>query len=105
MSTEKQVEPLADYWSKHIQNWQRTEQSQSAYCKAHDLNYHRFTYWRRKLASKDQSSALRSGFVPVKPCPSITPSGLTATLPNGVLLEGITDSNLSVVKQLLGLQP
>ena len=105
MSTEKQVETLPDYWGKHIQNWQQTDQSQNAYCKEHDLNYHRFTYWRRKLASKDQPSALRSGFVPVKPCPSITPSGLTATLPNGVLLQGITDSNLSVVKQLLGLHP
>jgi len=108
MSTTKQTESLSTLWANHIQSWQKTQQSQSAYCRDHDLNYHRFTYWRRKLvnqASLARHPAQRSGFIPVEPCSSVAAQNLTATLPNGVLLQGITASNLTVVKQLLGLLP
>jgi len=108
MSTTKQTESLSTLWASHIQSWQKTQQSQSAYCRDHDLNYHRFTYWRRKLvnqASLARHPAQRSGFIPVEPCSSVAAQNLTATLPNGVLLQGITASNLTVVKQLLGLLP
>jgi hypothetical protein len=33
-------ESLSTAWKVHIQDWQTTEQSQSVYCKSHDLNYH-----------------------------------------------------------------
>ena len=108
MSTTKQTESLSTLWASHIQSWQKTQQSQSAYCRDHDLNYHRFTYWHRKLvnqASLARHPAQRSGFIPVEPCSSVAAQNLTATLPNGVLLQGITASNLTVVKQLLGLLP
>ena len=73
MSTTKQTESLSTLWASHIQSWQKTQQSQSqsAYCRDHDLNYHRFTYWRRKLvnrASLARHPAQRSGFIPVEPC-------------------------------------
>ena len=108
MSATKQTESLSTHWASLIQGWQKTQQSQSAYCRDHDLNYHRFTYWRRKLvkqASPARHRIQRSGFIPVEPCPSVPAQSLTATLPNGVLLQGITASNLTVVKQLLGLLP
>ncbi len=106
MKTIKQSESLSDYWHHHIQSWQQTDTNQSSYCRAHDLNYHRFTYWRRKLnapRSDIRQAVLRSGFVPVKAVSQVS-STLTATLPNGVILQGIAADNLSVVKQLLGLQ-
>ncbi len=107
MKTIKPAVTLSDYWSQHIQSWQQTDKSQSSYCRAHDLNYHRFTYWRRKLLAPD--TAVRqvvpsSSFVPVKAISPGVDSSLTATLPNGVILQGIAADNLSVVKQLLGLQ-
>ena len=107
MKNIKPSESLSDYWRHHIQAWQQTDKTQSSYCRAHDLNYHRFTYWRRKLLAPDTSSRQvvpRSSFVPVK---SVSPgvcSHLTATLPNGVILQGIATENLFLVKQLLGLQ-
>jgi len=104
MST-KQSTSLSTLWAGHIKSWQKTDQSQMAYCRTHDLNYHRFTYWRRKFASTEQARpSVRSGFVPVKAC-STMPQALTATLPNGVILRGIAGDNLSIVKQLLGLHP
>ena len=107
MKTIKTADSLSDYWLHHIQRWQQTDTNQSSYCRAHDLNYHRFTYWRRKLIASESDTrqdVLRSGFVPVKAVPPVAPSNLTATLPNGVVLQGIAEDNLSVVKQLLGLQ-
>ncbi len=108
MNTDKQAESLATYWSQQVQSWKKTNQSQSDYCRTHDLNYHRFTYWRRKLsgqAHRSQAAVQRSAFVPVKPYSSVSPEGLTAILPNGVVLQGITERHLSVAKQLLGLLP
>ncbi len=107
MKTIKPAESLSDYWRHHIQAWQQTDKTQSSYCRAHDLNYHRFTYWRRKLIaprSSTRQAIQRSGFVPVKAASELVSSNLTATLPNGVVLQGIATENLSVVKQLLGLQ-
>jgi hypothetical protein len=99
-------ESLSTAWKVHIQDWQTTEQSQSAYCKSHDLNYHCFVYWRRKLAGPTQSktkSVQPSAFVSVQSSPAIVAEGLSLTLPNGITLQGIISSNLAVVQQLLGL--
>ncbi|MCK4709603.1 MAG: hypothetical protein KAU21_13370 [Gammaproteobacteria bacterium] len=106
MKTIKPAESLSDYWHHHIQSWQQADTNQSSYCRTHDLNYHRFTYWCRKLtapSSDPRQAVLRSGFVPVKTVSQVS-TGLTATLPNGVVLQGIETENLSVVKELLGLQ-
>jgi hypothetical protein len=108
MNTDQQAESLTTYWSQQIQSWQKTNQSQSDYCRNHDLNYHRFTYWRRKLSGQarpPQTAVQRSAFVPVKPSPSVDTEGLTAILPNGVVLQGITERHLAVARQLLGLLP
>lgn len=107
MKTIKPAESLSDYWSHHIQSWQKTDVNQSSYCRTHDLNYHRFTYWRRKLivpGSGARKAVQNSGFVPVKTVAPVVSSNLTATLPSGVILQGITIDNLYVVKKLLGLQ-
>ncbi|MFT6101470.1 MAG: hypothetical protein ACJAYF_004033 [Arenicella sp.] len=57
MHKENQSEPLSTTWRRHVRDWQTTEQSQSAYCKAHNENYHCFLYWRRKLVgtTKDKT--------------------------------------------------
>ncbi len=99
-------ESLSTTWKVHIQDWQTTEQSQRAYCKAHDLNYHCFIYWRRKLAGPTKAktkSVLPSAFVPVQSRPMIVVDDLSLTLPNGITLQGITSRNLPVAQQLLSL--
>ena len=40
------------YWNTHITDWQASRLSQTEYCRRHELKFHRFVYWRRKLASK-----------------------------------------------------
>ena len=104
MHKENHSELLSTTWRRHVRDWQRTEQSQSAYCKAHDLNYHCFIYWRRKLLGTTKTKPARSsGFVPVQPRPMMAVEDLSLTLANGMTLQGITLSNLPVVRQLLSL--
>jgi hypothetical protein len=38
MHRENQSESLSTTRGRHVQDWQTTEQSESAYCKAHDLS-------------------------------------------------------------------
>lgn len=104
MATAKQSPSLTTHWTGHIQRWQRTEQTQSAYCRDQNLSYHRFNYWRRKLTTPsklDQNPARFSAFVPVKTCLPVVVRELSLTLPGGMVLQGITSGNLPLVKQLL----
>jgi hypothetical protein len=108
MHKSNQSKTRSTVWGTHIQDWQTTEQSQSAYCKAHDLNYHCFIYWRRKLVGptkRKTKPAGSSAFVPVQSSPMIVVEELSLTLSNGMTLRGITSSNLPVVRQLLSLLP
>ncbi|MGB5300889.1 MAG: hypothetical protein WBN48_19385, partial [Thiogranum sp.] len=52
---------------QQIEAWQSSGQTQQAYCKANELSYHRFGYWRRKFRqqSPEAQSQKGSGFVPV----------------------------------------
>ena len=81
----------------------QTEQSQKEFCQAHDLPYHRFVYWRKKfegVARRPGRVQLRAGFTAVvREAPFDT--GLTLSLPNGVVVRGICGANVVVVRQLL----
>jgi len=49
---QQELEEKRRFWSSHIACWQAGELSQSEYCRRHELKFHRFVYWRRKLAPK-----------------------------------------------------
>ena len=93
----------AAYWRERIEAWRLSGQSQQAYCRANDLSYPRFIYWRRRLTEADGSSQRRrlSAFVPVAGPLQATSGGLSLVLSNGMELRGITCENLGVVHQLL----
>ena len=106
MTKEIQPEAPSTIWRERIQQWQKTDQNQSAYCHEQNLNYHRFTYWRRKIAgqtTKKRKPVNHPAFVPVQASSPFTPADLSLTLSNGTILQGITSGNLPVVKQLLNL--
>lgn len=102
MPGKTESEALASYWRQQIEAWQSSGQTQQAYCRANELSYHRFGYWRRKFRqqSQDAQSQKGSGFVPVtRAGPS--PAGLSLAFPSGLVLRGIVSDNLPVVYQLL----
>ena len=102
MASLEAPEQLSHYWQEQITAWEQSGQSQKAFCQQHELNYHRFGYWRRKFLEQHQpEDKLRNGFVSVQPLQGNMVSGLSLTLPNGVLIQGIDHHNLAVVRQLL----
>ena len=101
MATKEQSRELEAFWQYHLQSWSDSQQSQVAYCRSHDLNPHQFGYWKRKLLPCESAhQAPGSGFVQVQQMTSPS-SGLSLTLPTGLVIQGIEQSNLQVVSQLL----
>ena len=104
MPNKEKSQAVANYWQQQIEAWQASSQSQSAFCTANDLAYHRFGYWRRKLLSQSRVSPNQttSSFVPAMTYPKQTAGDdLCLVLPSGLMLRGVTSDNLSVVCQLL----
>ncbi|MEJ2042134.1 MAG: hypothetical protein P8X89_02545 [Reinekea sp.] len=80
------------HWQQHITAWQQSNLSQAAFCKAHQLSYHQFIYWRQKLLSQssDAPATPSKQLVPVHCVPTEpATSDLSLTLPNGVCIHGI----------------
>lgn len=102
MTDTKDSEELMAYWQQQVEAWRGSGLSQNQFCKNHELSYHRFVYWRRKLAGSvhSRSSVQRSGFAVVSYQPEVD-AGLTLSLPNGLVVRGISSGNLSLVRQLL----
>ena len=103
MSSEAASKALSSYWQQKIDTWRKSEQSQQAFCRAHDLSYARFIYWRRKFATSatKRRSSSSSALVPVRyRTPSVV-SGLELVLPSGIELRGLSEDNLSVAVELL----
>jgi hypothetical protein len=97
MPSSSETEGLAEYWQGHINCWRTSGESQASFCKAHELSYHRFTYWRRKFAERRSESG---GFALVK-YQSAETSHLSVALPNGLVVQGIGADNLGVARELL----
>ena len=55
------------FWKHHIEAWQNSNLSQIDYCRQKNLTPHRFTYWKKKLATANPSDL---SFVPVPIAPA-----------------------------------
>ena len=104
MSKKAPSEALRSYWREQIDAWQVSGESQQGFCQRHELSYHRFIYWRRKLADQRRVEPRRgySALVPVRYQPTLSEATLSLVLPSGIELRGIALDNLPVVQQLLG---
>ena len=49
MATIEESKHLSQYWQEQISAWEKSGQTQKSFCAQHDLNYYRFSYWRRKF--------------------------------------------------------
>ena len=96
-------EKLSTYWQQQIDAWRESNLSQAYFCKKHDLIYHQFIYWRRKFEktpSRPPSSYQNGGFA-VALYAQEQDAGLSLTLPGGLVVQGLSESNLPLVRQLL----
>jgi len=90
------------YWQQHIDQCQALAMSGSAYCKQHQLSYHKFVYWRRKLrdADSEPAAAQASGFIKVVPAQRCSTT-LTLILPGGISVSGFDANNIELLGAVL----
>ena len=91
------------YWQQQVNTWKESGLSGAKFCKASDLSYHRFVYWRQKLgysAASKKTAPAASGFTRIA-VQSERDDGLSLSLPSGLIVRGITAANIAVVRQLL----
>jgi hypothetical protein len=92
-------------WHEHFSRWRERGLSQSDYCHQAGLSRHKFKYWRRKLEpatlKKRRTKKRESGFVPLQVRSTPIESGLSLTLPNGIVLRGIDAANVELVGRLV----
>jgi hypothetical protein len=64
----------AEFYAKHIKNWQESGMPQKEYCKSIDISYPAFVYWRIKFRAKSKKPASKEQptFVPITPQLSTT---------------------------------
>lgn len=93
------------YWREHFTRWRESGLSQSEYCHQAGLSRHRFKYWRRKLEpatlKKRRAKKRGSDFVALQVQPAPLASGLSLSLPNGMVLRGIEAGNVELVSRLV----
>ena len=40
----------ADYWERHLENWNKSGLTQAEYCRRHNLNYNKFCKWKERFS-------------------------------------------------------
>lgn len=62
----------AEYWHGHVQAWRASGLSQRAYCRQHDINPHRLSYWSRRPTQPEPGLTL----IPLDVRPAASPMTL-----------------------------
>ena len=102
------TQDIAMHWQAHIESWQQSDLSQTAYCKHHQLKPHRFSYWKRKLAGSSLLPVSQSqGFIQLvtehRSSSMEDVSPLSIRLPGESVIEGVKENNVHLAVQLAGL--
>ena len=103
---------LKEQWQQRLQSWRESGLNQKQWCEQNNIRQPQFWYWKKKLeempAALSHKSKNTPAFVPVAlastPTPrEAEPTSLAITLPNGLMVSGIDQSNLSLASQLIGV--
>ncbi len=75
------------FWENHIEQWQRSDLNQSAYCRHHDLKSHRFFYWRRRILEPPSDGSFVPLALPVNRAHHYRAADVRICTPNGFTIE------------------
>jgi hypothetical protein len=89
----------ADYWREQITLWQASGLSGQIFCQQHQLTYHQFVYWRQKYREPEEN--ISPGFAKVTATALVNSAELTLSLPNGLVITGLNDSNVTLLGAIL----
>ena len=86
-----------EQWQAIIKQRQASGLSAAAFCQQHNVVYHNFLYWRRKLGQ-----SVSHKLVPVIPdSPLSMADDIELALPGGLVIRGIHSDNLTVAVALV----
>ena len=88
------------YWLQQIDQCHAEGLSGAAFCKLHQISYHKFVYWRAKLRETASPPPVVGGFIKVVPTP-LSSSKLTLLLPGGLSLTGFDAGNIALLAAVL----
>lgn len=100
MPSTKSPSSQRSFWQPHALAWQRSELSKARYCREHELNYHQFNYWLARLTTPAVSvgtAAMAPKFLPVALEQRQASPGLKITLPNGIIIDGVTEESVKLL--------
>lgn len=83
------------FWTTHVQQWRQSELSQSAYCRRHDLDRHRFFYWRRRIAKPRETISFLPVALPANESTGLRTTTVRIYTPNGFTIEIESHSDLA----------
>ncbi len=89
----------ADYWREQITLWQTSGLSGQVFCQQHQLTYHQFVYWRQKYRTHEDP--ISPGFAKVTATVPVNSAELRLSLPNGLVITGFNDSNVTLLGAIL----
>jgi len=91
------------YWAKHVKQWNTSGESQSDYCRHHQLKLHQLVYWKQVFSTQRKPKPpTENGFVAVKLTrPAMQPAPeMTIQLPNGIRIESAQSNNLDMIREM-----
>jgi hypothetical protein len=100
-------------WQQHLNFWQTSKQSATAYCKEQNLSVHRFKYWQYRLMPESKqvySGISRGSFLEVKiedervPDEQSIPERIEIISPGGYRIQLFGSSHLTLVQALQALR-
>ena len=91
---------LAERMRSLVEAFHQSGMTQKDFAASHDMGFHKFNYWVRKLRDEDLH---KNGFVKVQP--SVSPSGrdfIEISYPNGVVIKA-AKSDIGFIRQLISV--
>ncbi len=91
-------------WASHIEQWNASGQSQSDYCRQHQLKLHQLVYWKQVFNTQHKvKPPAENKFIAVQLTRSPIPptQEMIIQLPNGIRIESAQSNNLELIREMV----
>jgi len=98
------IEQLQDKMYSLVEQWRKSGERQSLFCKRHDIRVYQFCYWKRKYSVQEMSKA-GFGLLQVQPesYSNQVDQKIEIRYPNGTSIYLSSGTSLGLIRNLIGL--
>ena len=91
------------FWAAHIEQWRQGDLSQSAYCRRHNLDRHRFFYWRRRIVKPQETVSFLPVALPAAESQHTVATTVRVHTPNGFAIEFESQQGIDELERLVAV--